>query len=79
MVLINSTTSPILAAAFDKAPTFSVVVLAWSTAWEAMRAEACTCRLISVTEEDNSSVAEATDCTLVEASSEAEATVVASC
>ncbi len=44
-----------------------------------MRADSCTCRLISVIEDDSSSVAEATDCTLVEASSEAAATTVVSC
>jgi hypothetical protein len=40
-----------------------------------MRAESCTRRLISVIEEAISSVAEATDCTLVEACSEAAATL----
>ena len=44
----------------------------------AIRADSCTWRLISLTDEDSSSVAEATDCTLVEASSEAAATVVVS-
>src|SRR3954468_13994093 len=41
-----------------------------------MRAESCTWRLISLTEDDSSSVAEATELTLVDASSEAEATRV---
>ena len=40
-----------------------------------MREDSCTCRLISVTDEVISSVAEATDWTLVEASSDAEATM----
>jgi len=43
-----------------------------------MRADSCTWRLISFTEEDISSVADATDCTLAEASSDADATAVAS-
>src|SRR3954453_19350170 len=38
--------------------------------------EVCTWRLISLTEEAISSVAEATDCTLVDASSDAAATMV---
>ena len=41
-----------------------------------MRADSCTWRLISLTEDDSSSVADATDCTLVVASSEAAATAV---
>jgi hypothetical protein len=44
----------------------------------AIRADSCTCRLISLTEEESSSVADATDCTLVDASSEAAATIVVS-
>ena len=79
MVLISSTTSPMRAAALDSSLTRSLVVRAWSTASLAMRADSCTWRLISVTEDDSSSVADATDCTLVEASSEAAATTVASC
>ena len=52
---------------------------ACSTASLAMLAEVCTWRLISLTDEAISSVADATDCTLVEASSEAAATMVVSC
>ncbi len=67
-------------AAFDSSLTRSLVMRAWSTAPLAMRADSCTWRLISFTEDDSSSVAEATDCTLVEASSDAAATtVVSSC
>jgi hypothetical protein len=80
MVLMSSTTSPMRAAAFDSSLTRSLVTRAWSTASPAIRADSCTWRLISLTEDDSSSVAEATDCTLVEASSEAAATlVVTSC
>ena len=43
-----------------------------------MRADSWTWRLISLTDNDSSSVADATDWTLVEASSDALATVVAS-
>src|SRR5262245_31764714 len=43
-----------------------------------MRADSCTWRPISLTEDDNSSVADATDWTLAEASSEAAATMVES-
>jgi hypothetical protein len=78
MVLINSTTSPIRAAAFDNSPTRSLVLRAWSTASLAIRADFWTWRLISSTDDVISSVADATDCTLVEASSDAAATVVAS-
>ena len=67
-------------AAFDNSLTRSLVVRAWSTASFAIRADSCTWRLISLTDDDSSSVADATDCTLVEASSEAAATaVVSSC
>ena len=79
MVLISSTTSPMRLAAFDNSLTRSLVTRAWPTASLAIRADSCTWRLISLTEEDSSSVAEATDCTLVEASSEAAATAVVSC
>ena len=51
---------------------------AWSTASLAIRADSCTWRLISLTDDDISSVADATDCTLVEASSDAAATMVVS-
>jgi len=74
---MRSTTSPIRAAALDSSLTRSLVVRAWVTASPAIRADSCTCRLISVTEDDSSSVAEATDCTLAEASSDAAATAVA--
>ena len=80
MVLISSTTSPMRLAAFDNSLTRSLVTRAWPTASVAIRADSCTWRLISLTEDDSSSVADATDCTLVEASSEAAATaVVSSC
>ena len=80
MVLISSTTSPIRAAAIESSLTRSVVVRAWLTASPAIRADSCTCRLISLTEEDSSSVAVATDCTLPVASPEATATTeVSSC
>ena len=74
MVLISSTTAPIRPAASDNSPTLSLVCCAWSTASWAIRADSCTCRLISLTDEVSSSVADATDCTLVEACSEAAAT-----
>ena len=61
MVLISSTTSPIRAAALDSSPTRSVVVRAWLTASLATRADSCTWRLISVIDDDSSSVADATD------------------
>src|SRR5690242_14641883 len=79
MVLISSTTSPIRVAALDSSLTRSVVVRAWPTASPAIRADSCTWRPISVTDEAISSVEEATDCTLVVASSDAAATAVASC
>src|SRR4051794_39479639 len=50
-----------------------------ATASLATRADSCTCLLISVIEDDSSSVADATACTLVDASSEAAATMVVSC
>ena len=76
MVLISSTTSPIRAAALASSATRSLVFCACSTASPAIRAEPWTCRLISLTDDAISSVADATDCTLVEASSDAAATVV---
>jgi hypothetical protein len=42
MVLMSSTTSPILVAAFDNSLTRSVVVRAWPTASPAIRADSCT-------------------------------------
>src|SRR3979409_332211 len=78
MVLMSSTTAPMRLAAFDNSLTRSLVARACPTASVAIRADSCTCRLISLTEEAISSVAEATDCTLVEASSEAAATMVVS-
>jgi hypothetical protein len=39
MVLINSTTSPMRAAAFDNSPTRSLVLRAWPTASLAIRAD----------------------------------------
>ena len=78
MVLISSTTSPMRLAAFDNSLTRSLVTRAWPTASVAIRADSWTWRLISLTDDDSSSVADATDCTLVEASSEAAATAVVS-
>ncbi len=78
MVLMSSTTSPMREAALESSLTRSVVERAWPTASPAIRADSWTWRLISLTDEAISSVAEATDCTLVEASSDAPATVVAS-
>ena len=74
MVLMSSTTSPMRPAAFDNSPTRSLVLRAWPTASVAIRADCCIWRPISEIDEDSSSVADATDCTLVEASSEAAAT-----
>ncbi|MEY9470169.1 hypothetical protein ABH992_002568 [Bradyrhizobium yuanmingense] len=78
MALMSSTTSPMRAAALDNSLTRSLVCPAWVTASPAMRAEACTWRLISLTEAVSSSAADATDCTLVAASSDAASTSVAS-
>jgi hypothetical protein len=78
MVLINSTTSPMRAAAFDNSPTRSLVFCACPTASLATRDDSWTWRLISLTDEVSSSLAAATDSTLVEASSDAAATVIAS-
>jgi hypothetical protein len=75
MVLISSTTSPIRVAALDNSLTRALVVRACCTASPAIFADSCTWRPISRTEDAISSLAEATDCTLVEASSEAAATI----
>src|SRR5947207_11995534 len=74
MVLINSTTSPILCAALARPCTVAPDFAACATAVPVMRVDSATCRPISDTEDDNSSVADATVCTLVEACSEAAAT-----
>jgi hypothetical protein len=79
MVLMSSTTSPMRAAAFDNSLTRSLVCGPARRPRLAIRADSWTWRLISLTEEDSSSVAEATDCTLVVASSEAAATMVVTC
>ena len=51
----------------------------WVTASPAIRADSCTSRLISLTEEDSSSVAVATHCTLLVASPTRTETEVSSC
>ena len=55
------------------------VVSACLTAAPAIRLDSCTCRPISVIDPVISSVAVATDCTLVDASVDASATMLASC
>ena len=53
------------------------IFLACFTAPAAISFDCCACRLISLTEQVNSSAADATACTLTEACSEAVATSVA--
>ena len=77
MSLISVTTSPILRAASASPCTFTFVFPTSPTAWEATRAASATCRLISEIEEESSSDASATDCTLVDAWSDAIATAAA--
>ena len=76
--VISLMTSPIRLAACDSALMRESVSSAWATALAAMRLDSWTCAEISRTELASSSVAAATDCTLLEASSEALATTVAS-
>ena len=76
MSLISLTTSPILLAASARACTLALVRSASETAWLAILAELPTWRLISLIEDDSSSDAAATVCTLVDASSVAAATAV---
>src|SRR5947209_9552616 len=79
MVVISLVTSPIRLAASDSSAMRASVRVAWSTASVAMRLESSTCRPISLMEVVISSVAEATDCTLDEVSSDAAATTPESC
>ncbi len=74
IAVISLTTSPISWAARDNLPIRPSVSCAWCTAASAIRLESRTRRPISSTEADSSSVAVATDCMLLEASSEAPAT-----
>ena len=75
MPLINLTTSPIRCAASARAWTSPLVRSACETASPAMLVDSATCRLISLIDADNCSVAAATAWTLVEASSGTDATV----
>ena len=74
IAVMSFTTSPMRPAACDSSLMRASVFFACCTASPAMRADSWTWRLISVTDEVISSAAEATDWTLVEASSEAAAT-----
>ena len=76
MSLIRLTTSPIFCAASASPWTFSLVFWASSTAFWAILLDWPTWRPTSSTDWDSSSAAEATVCTLVEASSDAAATAV---
>ncbi len=66
-LLMSSTTSPIRAAALASSATRSLVLRACATAELAIFADSWTCRLISLTDDDISSVDDATACTLVDA------------
>jgi hypothetical protein len=77
--LMSLTTSPMRCAADDSSLMRASVSSACWTASPAIRLDCCTCRLISWIEAVISSVAEATEETLAEASSDAEATTVESC
>ena len=79
MAVISATTSPMRVAACDSWLMRLSVLLACATASLAIRLDSCTCRAISLTELDISSVAQATDWTLAEACSEAAVTVMVSC
>jgi hypothetical protein len=74
IAVISLTTSPISCAARDSLPMRLSVCSAWRTAASAIWLDSLTRRPISSTEADSSSVADATDCMLLEASSEAPAT-----
>ena len=76
IAVISLTTSPMSCAARDSSPIRSSVKLACFTALAAMRLDSCTCRPISSTDIESSSVAAATDCMLDDASSDAPATCV---
>src|SRR5580704_17295130 len=76
---MSLTTSPMRPAACDSSAIRALVFCAWVTAWRTMVFDSCTCRLISLIEEVISLVAEATDETFAEHSSEALATMVESC
>ena len=77
MSLISFTTSPIFSAASARLRTWPLVRSASATALLAMSADWPTWRLISAIEPDSSSVAAATVCTLLVASSDAAETTVA--
>ena len=62
--MISFTTSPIFWAALARLVMVALVRLASSTALPEMRVDSSTCRLISLTELESSSVAEATVWTL---------------
>ena len=79
IAVMSLMTLPIRPAAFDNSPMRASVFSACFTACWAMLLDSCTCRLISPTDEVISSVAEATDWTLEDASSEAAATMPESC
>ena len=79
MSAISVTTSPMRTAASASAPMRRSVRSACATACSASLRASCTCRLISPTAAAISSVAEATDCTLEDACSDAPATLPASC
>jgi hypothetical protein len=68
------TTSPISCAARDSLPIRPSVCCAWSTAASPIRLDSRTRLPISSTEVESSSVAAATDCMLLDASSDAPAT-----
>ena len=71
MVLISPTTSPIRPADFARPCTVPSVSRAWLTARLAIPAACAACWLMSLIEALNSSEAEATLSTLIEASSDA--------
>ena len=77
MSLISFTTSPILSAASARLRTCPFVRSASAAALLAMSADWPTCRLISAIDPDSCSVAAATVCTLLVASSAAVETMVA--
>ena len=78
IVVISWVTSPMRLAASDNSAIRASVFSACSTASLAIRLESATWRPISLMEATISSVADATDCTLAEVSSEAAATTVES-
>src|SRR6266852_407666 len=79
IAVISLMTSPMRLAACESSPMRASVRSAWRTASIAIPLDSCTWRLISAMDVAISSVALATDCTLVEESSEAVATAEDSC